>query len=121
MGRIDAIISDPLETQLRMEVVRRFGGKKGDLQKAIEEAIGMWVNSDVMEKLKQKAMKEGLTVTEIGAIVDTLKQYGKPASHYLSDLLKKEKLRVPETKKIAEAIRQIQGQGKNPRNDSVHA
>ena len=75
MGRIDAIISDPLETQLRIEVVKRFGGKKGDLQKAVEEAIEMWVNSDVMEKLKQKAMKEGLTVTEMGSIVDAFKQY----------------------------------------------
>ncbi|MGI0087986.1 MAG: hypothetical protein ACREBI_08520 [Nitrosotalea sp.] len=43
MGRIDAIIPDELEKKLRMKAVERFGGKKGSLTEALEEAIERWV------------------------------------------------------------------------------
>jgi hypothetical protein len=108
MGRIDAEISDELESKVRMEVVKRFGGKKGDLQKAVAEALEMWVNSDVIQKLKQKAMKSDTTVTEMNDLVDTMKGFGRSALYDLSELLGKEGLTVTETKKINEAIRQIQ-------------
>lgn len=39
MGRIDVVIADDLETKLRMKAVTDFGGKKGSLQSAIEEAL----------------------------------------------------------------------------------
>ena len=43
MGRISVDVPDELEKQLRLKTVERFGGKKGDLSKAVEEAIRMWV------------------------------------------------------------------------------
>jgi hypothetical protein len=32
-----------LEKQLRLKTVERFGGKKGDLSRAVEEAIKTWI------------------------------------------------------------------------------
>jgi hypothetical protein len=32
-----------LEKQLRIKTVERFGGKKGDLSRAVEEAIKKWI------------------------------------------------------------------------------
>ncbi len=43
MGRISVDLPDELEKQLRLKTVERFGGKKGDLSKAVEEAIRMWI------------------------------------------------------------------------------
>ena len=43
MGRVSVAISDELEKQLRFKTIERFGGKKGDLSKAVEEAIEKWV------------------------------------------------------------------------------
>ena len=46
MGRIDAVISDELERQLRMKAVEKFGGKKGSLTEALEDAIRTWVKGE---------------------------------------------------------------------------
>jgi hypothetical protein len=46
MGRISVAISDELEKQLRFKTIERFGGKKGDLSRAVEEAIETWVNKE---------------------------------------------------------------------------
>ncbi|MGD0070451.1 MAG: ribbon-helix-helix domain-containing protein [Candidatus Bathyarchaeia archaeon] len=43
MGRISVDLPDELEKQLRLKTVERFGGKKGDLSKAIEEAVRKWI------------------------------------------------------------------------------
>ena len=44
MGRIGPMdIDDELETRFRQEITRRFGGKKGDLTKAVEEALELWL------------------------------------------------------------------------------
>jgi len=42
MGRVMVKISDELEKKLRFKTVERFGGKKGDLSRAVEEAIKIW-------------------------------------------------------------------------------
>jgi hypothetical protein len=42
MGTINIAISDELEKRLRVEIAKR-GGKKGDLTKAIEEGIELWL------------------------------------------------------------------------------
>jgi hypothetical protein len=44
MGRISVDLPNELEKQLRIKTVERFGGKKGDLSKAVEEAIRTWIN-----------------------------------------------------------------------------
>ena len=43
MGRISVTLSDKLEKALRFKTIERFGGKKGDLTKAVEEALEMWI------------------------------------------------------------------------------
>ena len=44
MGRINVDISDGLEKQLRLKTVEKFGGKKGDLSRAVQEAVKTWIN-----------------------------------------------------------------------------
>ena len=43
MGRISVTLPDELEKKLRFTTVERFGGKKGDLTKAVEDAVRTWV------------------------------------------------------------------------------
>ncbi len=43
MGRISVDIADELEKKLRFKTIERFGGRKGDLSKAVEEAVRNWV------------------------------------------------------------------------------
>ncbi|UCE96619.1 MAG: hypothetical protein JSV51_03200 [Candidatus Bathyarchaeota archaeon] len=43
MGRISIELSDELEKKLRFKSIERFGGRKGDLSRAVEEAIETWV------------------------------------------------------------------------------
>jgi hypothetical protein len=44
LGRINVDITDEIEKQLRLKTVERFGGKKGDLSRAVQEAIKTWLN-----------------------------------------------------------------------------
>ncbi len=46
MGRISADLPDNLEKELRLKTVERFGGKKGDLSRAVEEAVKTWIAKD---------------------------------------------------------------------------
>lgn len=42
MGRISVDLPDELEKKLRLKTVEKFGGKKGDLSRAVEEAVKTW-------------------------------------------------------------------------------
>ena len=54
MGRISADISDELEKRLRFKTIEEYGGKKGDLSKAVEEAIKMWVAKEKKMEMNEK-------------------------------------------------------------------
>jgi hypothetical protein len=43
MGRITVDIPNELEKQLRLKTIEKFGGKKGDLSKAVQEAVRTWI------------------------------------------------------------------------------
>ena len=43
MGRVSVFLSDDLEKKLRFKAIERFGGRKGDLSRAVEEAVKTWV------------------------------------------------------------------------------
>ena len=43
MGRVSVFLSDELEKKLRIKTIERFGGRKGDLSKAVEEAVRTWI------------------------------------------------------------------------------
>jgi hypothetical protein len=46
LGRIYVVLSDVVERRLRLEIVRRLGGKKGNLSSAIEDAVKDWLHKD---------------------------------------------------------------------------
>jgi hypothetical protein len=39
-------LPDELEKKLRFKTIERFGGKKGDLSKAVNEAVSTWINKE---------------------------------------------------------------------------
>ena len=43
LGLITVDLQDELEKKLRLKTIDRFGGRKGDLSKAVEVAITEWV------------------------------------------------------------------------------
>jgi hypothetical protein len=47
MGRIAVILSDELEKKLRLKALEKFGGKKGDLSRAVEEAVKTWITTEL--------------------------------------------------------------------------
>jgi hypothetical protein len=46
LGRINVDIPDELEKQLRLTTVEKFGGKKGDLSRAVQEAVKTWIDKN---------------------------------------------------------------------------
>jgi hypothetical protein len=52
LGKLYIVISDEIERRLRLEVVKRLGGKKGDLSAAIEEALEDWLNKKPRDRAK---------------------------------------------------------------------
>ena len=43
MGRICVDMPDKLEKALRFKAIEVYGGRKGDLSRAVEEAVETWV------------------------------------------------------------------------------
>ena len=43
MARISVMLSDELEKKLRLKTVEEYGGRKGDLSRAVEEAVKTWI------------------------------------------------------------------------------
>ena len=39
-------LSGELEKRLRISAIERFGGKKGDLSRSVEEAVKVWVTKE---------------------------------------------------------------------------
>lgn len=56
MGRIDVMLSDDLEKQLREVVFRRKGMKRGNLKEAISEAIMLWIELGEKSKNRKEIM-----------------------------------------------------------------
>ncbi len=44
LGKLYIVLSDDIERRLRLEAVKRLGGKKGALSAAIETAVKDWLN-----------------------------------------------------------------------------
>jgi len=49
MGRISVDIPDGLEKKLRFKTIEVYGGRKGDLSRAVEEAVKTWVAKEELE------------------------------------------------------------------------
>jgi GTP-binding protein EngB required for normal cell division len=54
MGRVNVVLSDEIEHRLRKALVDMpdYGGKKGDMSKAIEEALDEWIKRRVEKARK---------------------------------------------------------------------
>jgi len=48
------VLSDETERRLRLAVVTVFGGKKGDLSNAIEEAVKQWLSKKSSRKGRER-------------------------------------------------------------------
>ena len=77
MGKLNVIISDDTDTKFRQEVFKRKGMKKGNLTEAIEEAMKLWIKSDLIESIKQKALSKGVTTADMKQLIDALKTQGR--------------------------------------------
>ena len=53
MGILNVNIDNKLDRAFRMELVRRFDGRKGSIQKGVEEALRMWINPIWVQDLKE--------------------------------------------------------------------
>jgi len=51
VGRMLIVLSDETERRLRLAVVTVFGGKKGDLSGAIEEAVKEWLEKNASKQM----------------------------------------------------------------------
>lgn len=45
MGKINIVLDDTREERFRKAVAQKLGMKKGNLSKALEEAIDLWIKS----------------------------------------------------------------------------
>ena len=107
MGRIDAVISDDLETRFKMEIIKRLGGKKGDLQEAVEEAIKLWVESPVSKELEETATSKVNTAITHDKAIDTLRKMGRVALPALSRISHNPNCTAISRDKAIEAINEI--------------
>lgn len=57
MGRIDAVLPQDLDDRFRLAVANRFGNKKGNMAKAISEAIDLWIATDESRGMAKKFAK----------------------------------------------------------------
>ena len=53
-------LSDETERRLRLAVVTVFGGKKGDLSSAIEEAVKQWLSKNASRRSVASWVKQEL-------------------------------------------------------------
>ncbi len=56
MGTLKVTISDELEREFREEIFKSKGMKKGNISKAVEEAIMLWIN--YQRKKRSEAAKK---------------------------------------------------------------
>jgi hypothetical protein len=47
LGKLYIVLPDEVERRLRIEIVKRLGGKKGDLSAAIEMAVKDWLEKEI--------------------------------------------------------------------------
>ena len=65
MGKINISIKDETEVRFRRAIADYIGVKKGNMSKATEEAITLWIDH-VSERLRKKEERRGYGKTEIG-------------------------------------------------------
>ncbi len=54
MGKMNIVLDDEIEQKFRKAVFERKGMKKGNISKALEEAIKQWIDYRQSEKCKKE-------------------------------------------------------------------
>jgi len=60
MGRIVVILPDELENRFKSEVFKRLGMKRGNITKAIQQAIELWMETVSLAKYIDESIKSTL-------------------------------------------------------------
>jgi len=60
MGKINLKIKDEIEQKFREEVFKRKGLRKGNLTKALEEAMVLWINTGNKVNFEGEGKKQNL-------------------------------------------------------------
>ena len=107
MGTLNIIISDDLDERFRLEVAKRLGMKKGNLTKALEEAIGLWIENPIAEKLKDIATNKNFESGEREKATELLSDFGRMAIPALLEIAGDVKLDSTQREKALELIRKI--------------
>jgi hypothetical protein len=53
MGKLNLAISDELENHFREAVFKKYGMRKGNITKAIEDAISDWINKQNLQGIEK--------------------------------------------------------------------
>ena len=106
MGRIDAIIDDNVIRDFRLAVVKRKGGKKGDLSIAVKEAMEMWIKSDIIRELKDSISNSINSGPDYKDMVDALKSHGQMALPALIEI-KDNQINQDNIRYLSKAIKQL--------------
>lgn len=110
MARIDVVLPDELENQLRVEIAKRYGGRKGDLGRAVEEAIRLWMSKPIVDRLRRLATNPALTSDNRKVAIESLAEMGESALEALLEVGGAP--HIPERQLALEKVRQILAQGK---------
>lgn len=54
MGKINLVVSDELEKQFRNAVFNKYGMKRGNIQKSVEEALKEWIKKQESPPAKKE-------------------------------------------------------------------
>ncbi|MBI4361714.1 MAG: hypothetical protein HY558_00920 [Euryarchaeota archaeon] len=107
MGRIDVVLPDPLENQLRVEIAKRYGGKKGDLGRAVEEAVRIWIGKPVVERLRRVAQNPALTSEDRRMAIEALSEIGEAAVEPLLEIANTPRFSSPERHLALERVKRL--------------
>ena len=107
MGRIDVILPDELEHRFRMEVGKRKGAKRGNFTEAIKEAIDLWLNQEEVDRLAERAIQKGVSISEKTNIINTLFTYRKAAIRPYMKMIESKHVLNEERQQIYDNIQKI--------------
>jgi hypothetical protein len=95
----DAIIDNNVITEFKIAIINRLGGKKGDFSKALEEAMELWIKSEETNRLAERAVQKGISMSERNNIINTLFTYRKVAIPAY--------MKIIESKEVLDAQKQL--------------
>jgi Arc/MetJ-type ribon-helix-helix transcriptional regulator len=107
VGRIDVILPDELEHKLRMEVGKRMGAKRGNLTEAIKEAIDLWLKQEEVDRLAERAIQKGISISEKNNIINTLFTYHHAAIPAYVKMIESKTILDEERQQIYDNIQKI--------------